>query len=150
MQFQVERWSDVLPELVPMFQLLWDDVGLDKDRFTAKHDDAKYTALDKAGMLEVVTARNDGRLVGFFVTLLTPNPHYADAGLMAYTDMYYLSPEYRKGNVGLRLFSFVEECWRKKNVVKAYSSHKLHRDRSAMFRILGWNPTDLIYTKVLS
>lgn len=148
--FQVEKWADALPELEPMFQLLWDDVALDKDKFVAKHDDEKYAALDKAGMLLVVTARCAGKLVGFFLTLLTPNPHYADAGLMAYTDMYYLVPECRQGNTGLRLFSFVEQCWREKKVVKAYSSHKLHRDRSAMFRVLGWKPTDLIYTKVLA
>lgn len=149
-RFDVEQWKDALPELQPMFQLLWDDVGLDKEKFKAKHDDAKYTALDAAGMLHVVTARASGRLVGYFISFLTPNPHYVDSGLMAYTDMYYLAPECRKGSIGLRLFAFVEKCWREKGVVKAYSSHKLHRDRSSMFRVLGWTPTDLIYTKVLA
>jgi GNAT superfamily N-acetyltransferase len=146
--FKVEQWSDVLHELRPLFSLLWEDVALDKERFVAKHDDVKYTALDKAGILHLVTARLDGTLIGYFVSMLTPNPHYVDAGLMAFTDQYYIIPEYRKGNTGLKLFAFVEKCWLEKGVVKAYNSHKLHRDRGPMFRMLGWKPTDLIYTKV--
>jgi hypothetical protein len=147
--FQVEKWSDVLPELLPMFGMLWDDVAVDKDRFVAVCDQAKYRACEEAGILHLVTARDEGKLAGYFLMLVTPNPHYYEQGLMALTDMYYLLPQYRMGNNGLKLFSFMEQTVRAIGCVKMYTSHKLHRDRSLMFEALGLTPTDTIYSKVL-
>jgi len=121
---------------------------VDKDKFVAECDEDKYAALDEHGMLHLVTARDGDILAGYFLVFLTPNGHYRDAGLMAFTDMYYLLPRFRRGNLGFRLFAFMEETLREKGVVKAYTSHKLHRDRSRMLKILGWTPTDLIYSKV--
>lgn len=147
--FQIERWSDCLGELRPMFAELWNDVAVDKDRFRAKCEEPKYKALEDAGAICLTTARVDGKLVGYYCALLLPNPHYEGQGLMAYTDMYYLNPKARRGNVGLRLFMFTEAVWRDRGVVKAYSSHKLHKSRGTMFAVLGWKPTDLIYSKIL-
>ena len=148
--FQVEKWSDALFELRPLFSLLFEDVGVDKDRFTAECDEAKYAALDAAGILHLVTARNGKELAGFFLMFITPNAHYKNAGLMAFTDMYYLKSEFRRGNSGLRLFSFMEKTLRELGVVKCYSSHKIHRDRSAMMKLLDWKPLDIVYSKVLA
>jgi len=148
--FHVEQWSDAIGELRPLFSLLWDDVAVDKDRFVAKCEEAKYEALEKAGALCVTTMRVDGKIAGYYVALIIANPHYEGQGLMAYTDMYFMLPEFRIGNLGMKLFAFSEKTWRERGAVKAYSSHKLHRDRSKMMLALGWKPTDLIYSKVLA
>jgi hypothetical protein len=147
--FQVEKWSDALPELRPLFRLLWDDVAVDKDKFTAECDEAKYAELEKIGMLHLVTARSGGELVGYFLMFLTPNAHYKGAGVMGFTDMYYMKPSFRKGNAGIKMFSFMEQTLKEKGVVKAYTSHKLHRDRGEMFEFLGWKATDMVYSKCL-
>ena len=147
--FQVEAWSDCLPELRPKFTDLWSDVAVDKDRFKAKCEEAKYKALEDAGAICLTTVRAHGTLVGYYCALIISNPHYEGQGLMAYTDMYYLDPEFRRGNTGLKLFTFSEQVWRERGAVKAYSSHKLHKSRGTMFAILGWKPTDLIYSKLL-
>lgn len=148
--FQVEQWTKALPELLPLFGLLWDDVAVDKGRFVARCEQPKYKALDDAGALCLTTMRDGDFLAGYYVALILPNPHYEGQGLMAYTDMYYVVPAYRSGNLGLKLFSFSEQVWKERGVVKAYSSHKLHRDRSKLFKVLGWKPTDMIYSKVLA
>lgn len=149
MQFQVEAWSDALPELRHIFPLLWEDVAVDKERFRAKCDEAKYAQLESIGMLHLVTARDGGELVGFFLVFITPNAHYFGQGDMAFTDMYFVNPERRRGNIGLKLFSCMEQTLRAKGVVKIYSSHKIHRDRSAMFKLLGYKATDTVYSKCL-
>jgi GNAT superfamily N-acetyltransferase len=150
MQFQREAWSAALPELRKLFPRLWEDVALDKDYFTAQCDEAKYESLDEQQILHLVTARTESsQLAGYFVCFVTPNAHYEGAGLMAFTDMYYVLPQYRKGNTGLRLFSFMEETLKERGVVKFYTSHKLHRDRSAMMKLLGFKATDMVYSKVL-
>jgi GNAT superfamily N-acetyltransferase len=149
MQFQVEDWPDVLSELRPLFSRLWDDVAIDKDRFVAECDEVKYGALYGAKILHLVTARDEGKLAGYFLVFITPNAHYKGAGECAFTDMYYLLPEYRKGNTGLQLFAFMEETLRARGVVKFYTSHKIHRDRSAMMKFLGFTASDIVYSKVI-
>ncbi len=149
MQVQVEGWQNCIAEMEPLFADLWEDVAIDKDRFRAKCNHEKYNALDKAGILHLVTAREGKTLVGFFLVFVTPNAHYDGAGAMAFTDLYYLRPECRRGANGLKLFSFMEKTLREKGVVKIYSSHKLHRDRSEFLRFLGYVPSDMVYSKCL-
>jgi GNAT superfamily N-acetyltransferase len=151
MQYQREAWRDALPELRKLFHRLWDDVAVDKDRFTAQCDEEKYAALEQQKILHLATVRaDDGKLAGYFLAFVTQNAHYEGAGDMAFTDMYYILPKYRKGNVGIRLFAFMEETLRERGVVKFYTSHKLHRDRSAMMKLLGFKATDVVYSKVIA
>lgn len=147
--FQVEKWSDCLSELRPLFAFLWKDVAVDQDRFVAKCEESKYKALEEAGALCLTTMRIEGKLVGFYVALILPNPHYEGQGKMVYTDMYFVLPVMRRGNLGLKLFTFSEKVWKQWGAVKAYSSHKIHRDRSKMLQALGWKATDTVYSKIL-
>jgi predicted GNAT superfamily acetyltransferase len=147
---QTEKWSEALPELRPLFSQLWNDVAVDKDRFVAKCEEGKYKALEDSGALCLTTMRSDGALIGYYVALILPNPHYEGQGLMAYTDMFWLNPECRLANLGLRLFQFSENVWRERGVVKAYSSFKIHRSRMKMFDALGWKATDVIVSKVMA
>jgi hypothetical protein len=149
MQVQTEGWQNALPELRNLFPMLWEEVAVDKDRFTSKCDESKYESLDKAGILHLVTARENKALVGFFLVFVTPNAHYEGAGMMAFTDLYYLCPTFRKGANGLKMFSFMEKTLREIGVVKIYTSHKLHKDRSNFLKFLGYQATDMVYSKCL-
>lgn len=147
--YQVERWSKALPELKPLFSKLWEDVAVDKHRFRAECEEEQYAALEAQGILHLVTARRDLEIVGFFLVLVRPNPHYKGAGLMGFTDMYYLAPALRKGMTGLQLFSFTLRTLKSRGVVKFYTSHKIHRDRSSLLKLLGFQATDIVYSKIL-
>lgn len=147
--FYVEKWSDCLSELRPLMSMLWKDVAVDQDKFVAKCEESKYKNLEDAGALCLTTMRVNGKIGGFYCALILPNPHYFGQGLMVYTDMYFICPTLRRANIGMKLFAFSEKVWKERGAVKAYSSHKIHRDRSAMFKALGWKPTDTIYSKIL-
>lgn len=150
LKFQTEKWAEALPELLPLFDDLWADVAVDQDRFKAKCDEARYAACDAAGLIHLVTARSGTKeLAGYYCSFVNTNPHYLGQGLMAFTDMYYLKPEFRRGTNGLKLFAFTEESLRERGVVKIYTSHKVHRDRRAMLEGLGFKPLDAVYSKVL-
>lgn len=151
MRFQVEPWSVAIAEMRPLFARLWDDVALDKDRFVAECDEERYAKLEEQGMIHLVTARTDvGVLAGFYACFVMPHLHYLGAGLFAFTDMYFLKKEHRVGNIGMRLFTFLEESLRVRGVVKLYTSHKAHRDRSKMLLALGYKLADNVYSKVLA
>ena len=147
--FRVERWRDFVIDGQHLFSKHWEDVALDRDKIDLSVDNAKYEQLDDLGLLHIVTARKDGRLVGYFLGFLMIHPHYKEAGLMAVTDIYYLLPEARSGGTGAKLFIEVEKSLKERGVVKAYLSCKIHQDHTKLFTRLGWKPTDITFSKII-
>lgn len=145
--FQVESLAEWLLDLPPLIQPHFEELTLDKDFCKPELDIEKARNAEKSGVLLIVTARNEGELVGYWIGLLMTHLHYKSAGLMCYTDMYFLLPEFRKGGAGTRFLTFVENTLRERGVVKAYISCKVHQDHSALFKGLGWRPSDYLFTK---
>jgi GNAT superfamily N-acetyltransferase len=148
-EYQVEKWSDVLPEMEPLWPAHYEELSLDKDRVKLGGCLERYAEMENLGILVVVTVRSDKQLVGYYVFMLLPHLHYKDAGLMAYTDMYFLLPEFRKGGTGVKMFLAVEQAMKNAGAVKAYTSHKIHQDHSELLKRLGWKASDIVYTKYL-
>lgn len=147
--FATEKWPAFSKEAEGLMRRHWEEVALDRDRIPMGMDHGYYQRLEDAGILHVVTMRVDGQLAGYFIALVSTHPHYKDAGIMAFTDIYYLAPEHRRGNAGARMFAAVEASLRERGAVKLYVSHKLHKDHSLLFEALGYKPTDISYTKLL-
>ena len=138
----------MLPEAKNLFPLHWKELALFKDEIPMDMDEAKYAALEQNGVLLTVTARDKGRLVGYFTWFLMPHLHYASSGRMAITDMYFVLPEYRKG-AGLKLFLESERVLREMGIVKAVTSCKVHMDNTPFLKKLGWQLTDYTFCKMM-
>ncbi len=108
-----------------------------------------YEQIEGKGMLHVVTARNEGRIVGYHVGIIGPHLHYKSAGIMCYEDMYFLLPDFRIGGTGAKLFLFVENALREKGITKWFLSCKVHEDHSELFKALGFRNTDIGFSKLL-
>jgi hypothetical protein len=149
LEFAVEKYKVVWEEGDRgLFQKHWEDLAIDKViPWDLNHE--LYTEMESKGMLHVVTARCDGRIVGYHVGILAPHLHYKSAGIMCYEDMYYLLPEFRIGGAGAKLFMFIEDSLREKGITKWFLSTKLHQDHSLLFKALGFRLQDLCYTKLL-
>lgn len=111
-------------------------------------DEEKYSALDQRGMLHIVTVRSDARLVGYAIAFVMPHMHYKDAGDMAYTDMYFVLPDYRNGS-GVKLFMELERSLRERGVVNVFTSCKVQQDHSLLFERLGWVWQDKTFSKYI-
>lgn len=148
-KFQVEKWREFAPDGNKLFHRHWEDLSLDRDKIQLSVDEAQYERMDDLGILHIVTARKEDRLVGYFLAFLMTHPHYKDAGLMAVTDIYYLLPEERSGGLGLKLLAEVEKSLLARGVTKAYLSCKIHQDHTKLFTHLGWKPSDITFTKLL-
>ena len=105
--------------------------------------------MDAKGILHILTLRDDGKLVGYYLAFVFPHVHYASSGLMSFTDVYYLRPEYRRGGIGAALLAEAERTLRDRGVTKAYLSCKVHQDHSELFQMLGWRKTDYCFAKML-
>lgn len=80
----------------------WDEVAHDQQDRLLDVDWESLEALERNGQLYILTARDDGRLIGYVAAIL--RPHFHSKGTMsAYVDAIFLSKAARKNNVGIRL-----------------------------------------------
>ena len=146
--FGVEKMAECRTELGYYFPRHWEEVALSKESIKLNIDWARYEDLEKFGILRILTARKDGKLIGYFIGWLSENPHYKGCPMM-FTDIYYLDPAHRDALTGFGLFRFVEQKCREWGVVKMTTVTKLHRDVSPLFLALGWTEVERTFTKYI-
>lgn len=148
--FQAENFRSFQPELAQLVTAHWDEVALDHDTVPLDPDYPRYYALQDAGSLSCVTARQGegGPLVGYHIALIGGHLHYGSTK-HGITDVYYLSPGHRKGFTGVRLFKAVDQEMRRLGVVKLITGTKVHLDIGPILKRLGYRKTEDVYTKVL-
>lgn len=148
-QFAVEPWSKYVEDAEKLWPRHYAELALDQDKINLCVDRARYAEGEKNNVLHVVTAREDGQLVGYLTAAILGHLHYADAGLMAYVDVYFLLPEYRKGGCGAKMLAFTEKSLADRGVRKVYITTKVHQDNSTLLESLGWRLTDKTFTRFL-
>lgn len=145
---QEERWEPFVKDGWPLFLIHYDELSLDK-KFKLALDPTPYLEAERKGTLFLVTMRDNGILIGYFVGAIVNHLHYAQAGPMVSTDMYFILSEYRNGNTGLKFFADIEARARTKGAVKFYITCKAKLDISPMLEAMGFHFTDRVFTKLL-
>lgn len=146
--FQEEKVQDILVEIQPLLEEHWEELAVHKDVRKLDPNFDNYLEFNKSGWLKVFTVRNNTKLIGYLVFVLSPNPHYKD-WIYAVADIYYLDPVYRKTGVAEQMFSEAEK-WLKGFDVKAITMHeKISHPHVRLFDKLGFKPIERIYEKVL-
>jgi len=150
LRFQTETWDDLWRDGQDIFPVHYRELSLHQDRVPLGMDDELYRGMEARGNLHVLTAREDGRLVGYYLAIVIKNhPHNKDAGKVANCDMFYMLPEFRKGGAGAKLILMAEKSLREKGVTKVSMSVKLHQNHGRLLEALGWEATDLMFQKLL-
>lgn len=149
MTFQRESWEQFQKDAEELIEMNFRDLGLNKNKLKLAVNEEIFKEIDGKGRLHIITAREKGKLVGYHVSALLPHMHYKDAGLMAYTDAYYVHTDYRKGGTGAKLFMEVERTLRERGVSKFYMTTKAHSDNGKLLEALGYEFTDRVFTKML-
>jgi GNAT superfamily N-acetyltransferase len=97
---QVEPFSQALNNIVPLIDEHWREVGSFSDRFARHIHFEDYHKADRDGKLLTVTARDNGKLVGYFVGVFSLDLHRVTFGegkriAVLSALVYYLHPDYR-------------------------------------------------------
>ena len=143
---QVEPYSKCLPELMECYDLHWDELALNKDKVPLDPQYDLYEARDDAGQLLLVTLRETGRLVGYFIGFIAPGFHYKTC-LTLTMDIFWTHPDVRGGFSGVKLFRLVEKEAKRRGVHRMFYGSKLHKDSSRLFEYLKMEPVEIYYTK---
>lgn len=148
MRYQQEFLATVQQDIKPLLEKHWSEIALNQDKIKLNPDWGAYNQLEQAGKLKIFTARDDGKLVGYFVVIVDRHIHYKDH-LFANNDILFVDKEYRKGFTGIKLVKFAEKCLKEDGVSVLTINTKVHQPFDKMLTFLKFNKIERIYSKYI-
>lgn len=142
---QVEPWASYRRDCDTLWVEHYDEIAGDKARMPMRPDEALFRNLEAAGQLQIMTAREAGKLVGYMLFAVRPHPHYADV-LCGFEDSYFLSAPYRRGMAGVRLIRESLAALKRRGVKRVFIHTKKAKDIGRVLAFLGLTHSDEIYS----
>jgi hypothetical protein len=143
---QVEPWSEMKQDLLPLLPLHWEELALNQDKVPLDPQYDIYDAREAAGQTLVVTLRGLGVLVGYFIGFVAPGLHYRTC-LTLTMDIFWTHPDIRKGFAAVKMFREVEREAKRRGVQRIFYGSKAHKDASKLFEFLRMDPVEVYYSK---
>lgn len=100
-----------------------------------------YQKLEDNNLLHIVTARDDKKLVGYYVSIIVMHYHYKDV-VIAENDIHYILPEYRKGWLGYKFLKQVIQFLKRRKVDVILHTMKADHSYLPITERLGFKLTD--------
>ena len=145
---QVEQYRECLPELVEHYDEHWRELALDKEHPEAALDPMWeiYEQRNAAGQLLLVTLRERGVLVGYFLGFIAPGLHYRRC-LTYHMDIFRVAPAVRGRFGGKRLLrAVIAEC-KRRGVRRMIIGEKLHMPAGRLLEAFGFTPIEMYHSK---
>lgn len=147
-KYQQEFLVTAKPDAQELLEDHWEEIALNKGKIALNPDWEAYEDLETAGKLKIFTARDDDRMIGYFVVLVGPNLHYKDH-IFAVNDILYLDKNYRKGRTGIKLIKFAEQCLKEDGASVLNINTKTHKPFDSLMEYLGFNLIERVYSKYI-
>lgn len=144
----IESFKENLPELKPILPLHWAELALNKDKVPLDPNYDLYCALEDAGQVIFSVLRDNGKMIGYFIGFINPHLHYQTC-LTCTMDIFYVHPDHRGSNAGVKLFTFVENHLKMRGVDRWFVGSKNHKSTEWLFKKLGFEPVEAYYSKWL-
>lgn len=144
--FQLESWRSYYgdPGLGVLWQEHYDELApAHQGRMEMSPDVAMYQAAEAAGSLVIVTARAEGRLVGYCLAFAKRHPHYN--ALCGFEDSYFLTRRARRGTAGVKLIKHTLSALARRGCKRTYWMTKEFASIGKIFHRLGMVKMDEVY-----
>jgi len=148
MDFALENLANVKRDIEPLIKQHYDEIALNKDVIKLNPDWEGYARLDRVNALRVYTARKDGKLMGYFVVIVSKSLHYRDH-LFANNDLIFLAKSARRGLTGIKLIKFAIESLESEGISKLHVNTKAHQPFDAILERLGFEEIERVYSLML-
>lgn len=145
LSYQVETWAQYHADAAETWAAHYDEIAHDKDRMPMNPNVAMYQTLENAGMLQILCARDAGRLVGYMLFTVHAHGHYADV-LCGFEDAFFLLKSHRKGFAGIKLIKESLRHLKQRGVKKVFIHTKKKLDVGRVLKHLGLTHSDEIYS----
>lgn len=142
-KFAVESLAEILPEMEPLLREHWSEIAPVED---APYDPnlELYQYFDSVGMLLIISARDDDKLVGYFACILRPHPH-SQKIITAVEEAFYVIPDKRKHSIGQRLIKLMLVALQERKVHKLYTHEFVGHKIGPLYEKLKFKKLYTIY-----
>ena len=147
-EYSVETLSECLEEMKPLLVKHWEEIALHRDKIELSPNYERYYEAEALGLIHIVTARNEGRLVGYFISFIAPHMHYQEHSF-AVNDILFIAPEYRGSGVGADMFSYAEAELKALGVSVVMIAMKTHSPFDELCKGLGYSNVERVYSKYI-
>lgn len=146
--YQAENWGSYYSDCQELWLEYYTEISVDKDNLKLSMDIEKYKSMEDSGILKILTARKNTKLVGFFIGLLTTHLHYKDS-LCAFQDLLFVSKSQRKSTIGIRLLKEAEILFKENGADYLFFASHPSKDISSLLKYLKFRKNDTTYIKFI-
>lgn len=143
-RFAIEKYSQARDDAVELMLPVAHAEEVARGLHPIMIDHKQFEWMDDNGMLQVVTARDDGKLCGYHVTMIRPHLHRNV--LAGFVDTLYVSPDHR-GRTSMQMLQFAEDMLRRRGVKWMSTGVRLNKDFSRLLEHLGYTEAERLYRK---
>jgi GNAT superfamily N-acetyltransferase len=146
--FQQETFQKLMPELPEIFYKNWRELEKNHDALPLKVDWNRYLLAEATGKLKILTARENGKLIGYFFLYIDTTAQNTDIKKAA-SDVVYILPEHRKGTTGWKFIDAVKQFARDLGAKQLYISHKKIAGLAPLLERKGMTLEEEVHTCLL-
>ncbi len=123
--YDLESWDKFYPECAPLFEEHL-EIGELNPKMPLEIDVDAYARIDKAGLLQILVARDDGVMVGYCIFIISYSMVSKNI-LCGVQNLWFVTKEHRPGpgRVGRTLFLESIRFLKSKGVKNIYAHHWL-------------------------
>jgi len=147
---QVERVVDCWDELYLLTRQHWEGTKTYRRHEPFNPDRSRYIQYNDMGFFHLITARDAGKLVGYFGIYITSSMH--SQLRMATEDTFYVHPDYRQGRLALRILKYVEQYCQVLGVHELMFSCEIDNQTGIkkLLKLMGFEEKVIQYSKHLA
>lgn len=147
--FACEPISAIWDEVLPLAREHWEGTKSFRRHEPFAPSKERYQAANEQGYFFAFTARDKGKLVGYFGMYVTPSMH--SQLLTATEDTFFIHPDYRDGFNAIRFIKHVERALTNAGVHEILFSCEMDNAvANRLLQFLKYDPAIQQYRKVLS
>lgn len=143
--YQQEGWSSYYTDCQALWHEHYAELATNKDSMQMSPDIETYKALEQQGNLLILTARENGTLIGYQIAVVRRHLHYST--LCGFEDAYFLTKAKRQGMIGVRLITESLKLMKQRGVQKVFFMTKNVLNKGLIFERLGFTRSDITYSK---
>lgn len=144
--FQKESYFQCMADLRPILEKHADELSPHKSKYPLCPDIEILSMLQDIGRLHIMTARDDGKIIGYCSFLEAKSLHYA--GVVNFeVDAFFLLKEYRKGLTGYKLLKEAHEMCKREGATHIIQKCKVCADLSKLFERMGFTKIEYTFMK---
>lgn len=147
MQFKIVKWQECAEKCASLWEEHWQEVGIDCEN-SLNVNFEQYEALCKAGMLQIVIATEKEKVIGYIWHIIMPSMHQKNK-LCSFLDVWFVKKSKRRGGVAIKMFKFAEKNILARGINRMYVGHTVKLPLGRVFKALGYELTELTYSKMV-